>query len=82
MFRLGWHPAPMHNVRVGLCEPIISLWRFPVVKYLFLLTVLPAVAWAQNTPDLQAKLTALEAPRGPPKARATTPGCWSARRWC
>jgi ammonium transporter, Amt family len=31
------------------------------VKCLSLLTVLPVVAWAQNTPDLQAKVTALEA---------------------
>jgi len=31
------------------------------VKYLSLLTLLPVVAWAQNTPDLQAKVTALEA---------------------
>ena len=32
-----------------------------LVKHLSLLTVLPVVAWAQNTPDLQAKVTALEA---------------------
>jgi ammonium transporter, Amt family len=31
------------------------------VKCLSLLTVLPVVAWAQNTPGLQAKVTALEA---------------------
>ena len=31
------------------------------MKYLSLLTVLPVAAWAQNTPDIQAKVTALEA---------------------
>ena len=31
------------------------------MKYLSLLTVLPVVAWAQSTADLQAKVTALEA---------------------